>query len=216
MRDALVFAVGVAISPVAIVASILLLTCPKALANGSCFVLGWTAGVASATVSLVLLVNAVGLTDADPAWIGFMELALGSAFLAMAAAVWRRRQRRPAAGSSWLDAVDTFGTARSAGLGIVLSGANPKVIALSLGAALSLARVDASGVLTAETVVAFSLIGALGAAAPIALYAVAPERSATSLAGLRRWLTRHETSAVVILGLVVGMLFVLDGVTGLQ
>lgn len=94
MHDALVYAVGVAISPVAIVASILLLTCPRALANGSCFVLGWTLGVASATALLVLLVNVAGLTDEHTSWIGTTELVLGGVFLVAAAAVWRRSSAR--------------------------------------------------------------------------------------------------------------------------
>ena len=43
MREALPYAVGVAISPIPIAAILLLLTCRRAARKGSSFLLGWTA-----------------------------------------------------------------------------------------------------------------------------------------------------------------------------
>ena len=75
---------------------------------------------------------------------------------------------------------------RSAGLGVVLSSANPKVIALALGAALALGESGANVLVTAEAVIAFVAIGATGVAVPLAVYLAArADRGSHSLTILR-------------------------------
>lgn len=215
MREALVYAIGIAISPIAIVATLLLLTCRRAVANTVSFLVGWTVGVAAVISLFVVLVNGVGVSDSDPLWIALTELVIGAGFLLAVGAVWRHRHERRADSRPWVAAVDSFTTARSAGLGVVLSGANPKVVALSLGAALSLAQTNASAAVTAETLVLYCAIGAAGVLVPLSLYLTVPRRASSLLAGFRVWLARHETGILVILGLVIGAAFLTDGLEGL-
>ena len=117
--------------------------------------------------------------------------------------------------ASWIDAVDNLTASRSGGLGLVLSGANPKIAALSLGAALSLAETDAGATGTAMTAALFTAIGAVGVAAPLAIHLAAPTRTEPVLLRLRAWLGTHETAVLVVLGLVVGGLFLREGVAAL-
>ena len=216
MREALVYAVGIAVSPVAIAAVLLLLSCRHAVRNAVSFLLGWTVGVAAATVVLVALVNQTGITDSNPEWIAISELTIGAGFLLAALAVlWRRRHSRDELSPPWVDAVDRFTTARSTGLGLVLSGANPKVVALSLGAALSLSQAHAGTALTATTVLLFAAIGTAGASVPLALYLAAPVRAELVLARMRAWLGRRETIVLVMTGVLVSVLFTADGLRGI-
>jgi hypothetical protein len=86
------------------------------------------------------------------------------------------------------------------------------VVALALGAALALAETKASVAATAQAVVLFTAIGVVGVALPLALRALFPRRTALFLARLRAWLGKHETAILVPLGLVIGAVFLQDGV----
>ena len=84
-------------------------------------------------------------------------LALGLLFLAMALKQWRGR---PKAGETaemprWMSAVDHFTPAKSFGLGVVLSGLNPKNLALTVAAAASIAQAGLDGVESFEVAIVF-------------------------------------------------------------
>ena len=215
MREALVYALGVAVSPAPIASIIVILTSPRALANGASFLAGWALGVASVITLLVVLVDEAGIGDSDRSWIAVPELVLGTAFVGVALLVWIRRRRRREHAVPWLDAVDDLSRARSAGLGFLLAAANPKVIALALGSALSLAEEDASAGSQLQTIVLFAAIGVVGVALPLALYLLFPDRAHSLLARLRAWLGRHEATILIALGLVLGAVFLQDGLSSL-
>ena len=215
MREALVYAVAVAVSPVPIGAILLLLTCPERAAKGLSFLAGWVVGVGTLAVLFVVLVDELGLSDADPLWIAIPEIVLGITFLLIAAALWIRRDRSRETGVPWIDAIDHLTATRSGGLGIVLSGANPKIAALALGAALSLADASAGTTTTAVSSALFIVIGAAGVAAPLAVHLAAPARTASALLRFRVWLGGRETLVLVVFGLVVGGLFLREGVAAL-
>jgi len=215
MEEALVYAVAVAFSPVPIAASALVLTGSRAVANGTSLAVGWTVGLGLTVVTVVLLVGSVGIGDSDPAWIAVLELVVGAAFVAAALLIVVRRDRSRRQRTSWLDAVDGVGPLGAAGMGAVLACANPKVLALSLGAALALSESNAGTGTTAGTIVLFAAVGAVGVVLLPALYAAFPERAGASLTSIRGWLVRHEATVLAILGLAIGSIFMRDALTSL-
>jgi Sap, sulfolipid-1-addressing protein len=114
-----------------------------------------------------------------------------------------------------LDQVNRFTSRRSATLGTVLSCANPKVMALSLGAALSVARVRADGLLTLSQVALFVAIGAAGVLAPIAAYLALPSHGAATLATLRGRLAKHERAVLTVFAMAIGAVFIHNGIDSL-
>ena len=73
-------AVGVALSPVPIIAVILMLVTPRARANGPAFVVGWLAGLA---VVGVIVLSVAGPSDASedgaPAtWVSILKIVLAA------------------------------------------------------------------------------------------------------------------------------------------
>ena len=214
MSEALPYSLGIALSPVPIGASVLLLSCRDGLAKGASFALGWVAGLAAVAVVMKLLVDWADLSSSDQLWISAPELLLGIAFLTVSVAIWVWRDRRRSS-PAWLDAVEHFTRIRSAGAGIVLSALNPKVAALTLGAILALAQVDAGNSETLWTLVLFVAIGTLGVAIPVLLARATPNRTTAVLTRLHPWLERHDAAVLIVLGLVVGVIFVVDGLRGL-
>ena len=71
MRESLVYAIGVAVSPAPIALVTVILTSLGVLVNGVFFVAGWGLGVAFAITLLVVLVdqaNAVAASTPSPGW----------------------------------------------------------------------------------------------------------------------------------------------------
>src|SRR6185503_19641579 len=88
-------AVGVAISPLPIVAVVLMLVTPRGRVNGPAFVLGWMLGLA--VVGAIVLSAASGASASDdggPAtWVSVLELVLGLAVLLLGVRQFRGRPR---------------------------------------------------------------------------------------------------------------------------
>jgi threonine/homoserine/homoserine lactone efflux protein len=214
VSQALPYSLGIALSPVPIGASVVFLSCRDGLAKGTWFALGWTAGLAAIALVLGLVVGLADLSTSGELWIAAPELVLGVGFLAVSAGIWlgfgRGRSTPP-----WLEAVEGLTRVRSAAVGVVASAANPKVAALTLGAVFALAQVDAGTSETFWTLVLFVAIGTIGVAIPVVFARAAPVGTHAVLARLRPWLERHDAAVLIVLGLVVGTIFVLDGLRAL-
>jgi hypothetical protein len=209
VEHALVYALGVAVSPVAIATVLVMLSSPRGSANAVSFAAGWTVGIAVCAVGLTVVVDLLDVTDSRPVWLGVLNATVGAAFLGAAATIWLLR--RPPDAPPWLDAVDGFTPVRSASLGAFLSTVNPKVFALSLGAALALGQAQVSLLKSMATVALFTVIGAAGVVVPTAAYVTLPGHGAERLAAFRRWLGHHERTVLIVLALAIGGLFLRDG-----
>src|SRR4051812_38810519 len=108
------FAVGVALSPLPIVAVVLMLATPRARSNGPAFVLGWIAGLSVlGTIVLLASSGADASEDGAPAtWVSVLKLVLGLLSLLVAVRQWRGRH---AGGGlpKWLQALDTAGPGKA-------------------------------------------------------------------------------------------------------
>ena len=108
--DILGLAAGVAVSPLPIVAMILVLATPRGRANGLLFWVGWLAGLAILGAVVLALAGPAGASEGgEPAaWTGWLKLLLGVLALLLAARQWRGR---PAPGAEpemprWMASID--------------------------------------------------------------------------------------------------------------
>jgi hypothetical protein len=89
--DFLPAAVGVAISPLPIVAVVLMLAAARGRATGPAFLVGWLVGVAG--VGVVVLVLASGADASDhgeqAVWVDWLKLVVGLLLLAVSIRQWR-------------------------------------------------------------------------------------------------------------------------------
>lgn len=215
--DLLPAAVGVAISPVPIIAVTLMLGTPRAKSNGPAFALGWVAALV--VVSVVVLVVAGGADDPDSATatgVDWFQVALGALFLVMAAGQWRTRPRRGEEPEMprWMAMVDTFTGGRSLGLGALLAGPNPKNLALTAASAASIAQAGLSGGDSAIAVAVFVVIASTTVVGPVLLYVVATEAAAPRLASLKELMSDHNAVIMMVVLLVLGAKLVGQGLAG--
>jgi threonine/homoserine/homoserine lactone efflux protein len=212
-------AVGVAISPVPIIAVVLMLATPRARANGLAFVLGWIAGLAVVgTIVLLVSSGASASENGQPAtWVSVLELVLGALLLMVAVRQWRGSPRagEHAELPKWMRAIDQFKPGKALGFGVILSAVNPKNLLLTVGAAAAIAQTGASTGAQAVALAVFVIIGTLGVGAPVGLYFALGERSRRALDELRSWMAAHNAAIMAVLMLVIGAKLLGDGLSGL-
>ena len=211
--------IGVAVSPVAIVAAILLLLAPRGRVAGVAYVAGWILGLVVVVSLVVLVEGALGIGSADgPGRIAaLILLAAGVVLLVLA---WRKWQGRPAPGEDeptpdWMRAFDSVTPARALGLGFLLSGLKPKNLALTLAAATAIAE---AGLTTPESVAAVAVYVGLGTATVAAPLAAAVALGDRAVPVLGRWkdrLVASNATIMAVLFLVFGAILVGKGLAGL-
>ena len=210
--------VGVALSPVPIIAVVLMLGTPRARANGPLFLLGWVLGLS--VVGTLALLAASGGDASDngkPAtWVGWVKLALG-VLLLLAARQWRTRPRAGEAAElpKWMRTIDWFTAGRSLAMGVALSGINPKNLLLTVGAAATVAQVGAGTGAEVVAMAVFVVVATLGPGIPVAIYFAMGERAAKLLDELKAWMGLHNAAIMTVLLLVIGAKLIGDGVSGL-
>ncbi|MCD2194748.1 GAP family protein [Actinomycetospora endophytica] len=209
-------AVGVSLSPIPIVAVVLMLATPRGRPNGIAFVVGWIVGLA-AVGTIVLLVSGgagAGGSGGPPVWVGVVKLVLGVGLLGLTVVEWRRRPRgEDAALPAWMSTLDTVTPIRSAGLGAGLAAVNPKNLLITVGAASAVAQSGTSVGGEAVAFAVFVVLATVGPAFPLVVAVVLGDRSRSLLDGLRGWLAAHNTAIMCVLLAVIGLKLIGDGIT---
>jgi len=217
--DFLPVALGVAISPVPIIAVILMLLAPHAKAASVAFLVGWVLGITIVVGLVVLLMGPVdGSDSSDPAtWTSVLKLVLGAALVLLGGKEWRSRPRgdETAKLPKWMSAIDSVTPVKALGLGALLSGANPKNLALCLSAGLTIGSAGLSGGDEVVAVAVFVVIASSTVAVPVLGYLVAQRRLAQPLDELKEWLTANNAAVMSVLLLVIGVTIVGKGLAGL-
>src|SRR5215510_5555384 len=137
-------AVGVALSPLPIVAVVLMLVSARGRANGPAFVVGWLIGLALVGAIVLSIASAVGATDhgKPAAWVSALKLALGVLLLLLGLRQWqgRRQEGDEVPTPKWMGALETFTPVKAFGAGGLLSGVNPKNLFLVIAGASTIAQ----------------------------------------------------------------------------
>jgi threonine/homoserine/homoserine lactone efflux protein len=213
------FAVGVAVSPVPIIAVVLMLTTDRGRVNGPAFVLGWIAGLALAGTAILLLAGQAGASDGgEPAtWVGVLKVLLGLGLLALAVKQWRGRPADSEAAElpNWMQKIDGFAPGRALALAVALAAINPKNLLLTVGAATTIAHAGLEAGEQAVALSVFILVASLGIGAPVAIYFALGEKSASLLGGLKDWMAHNNAAIMTVLLLVLGAKLLGDGITAL-
>ena len=210
--DVLPFAVVVMVSPINIVAAILLLFSKRPLLNASCYLVGFVVGLTLVIGGLTVLANAIGLVSGSDRSRGasVFLLALGAALIIVAVRKFHRRPGpdEPASLPEWMDGIAGFSARRSFAIGAAIGAGNPKNIAVALGTSVA---VSSAGLTTAQQVVVlvvYIFLACLGVAAPIVTMLVLGDRAGAVLVGWKAWLTRNNSTMMAVIYLFFGIFLI--------
>jgi threonine/homoserine/homoserine lactone efflux protein len=202
--------VGVALSPMPIVAVILMLFTPRARTNSTAFAAGWVAGILVVLGIVLLAADPAGVSDADnePSTVGaILHLTLGAGLLLLAAKQWAGRPQRGTEPEppKWMQSIDGFTPVMAFGFGAFMSGVNPKNLIFNIAAGSSIAQANlavgsAIGVMLVYTVIAsVSIVG-------VVVWALVSGKGAEArLNDMKAWLVAHNAIVMVVLLGILGV-----------
>lgn len=209
-------ALGIAISPVPIIAAVLMLLSPKARITSVGFLIGWILGIVVATSVFVLLSQVLPEeTDSGSKPIlGTIQLLLGAGMLFLALKQWRGR---PGPGEEphmpkWMQTIDHISFGGAFGLAALLAAINPKNLLLAASAGTT---IGGSGLDTGEVIlviVIFTVLAASTVLIPVIGYLAASQKLAGPLDSLRVWLSRENAVIMTIVLLVLGVVVIGKGI----
>ncbi|MGH2601680.1 MAG: GAP family protein, partial [Dehalococcoidia bacterium] len=114
----------------------------------------------------------------------------------------------------WMQAIDAVTPVKALGLGALLSGINPKNLALVVGASVVIAQAGLSTGDTAITFAIFVIIASLSIAVPVIYYLVGGEGAKKTMDGWKAWLLHNNAAVMAVLLLVFGVSLVGQGIGG--
>jgi hypothetical protein len=213
--EVLTWAVGVAISPVPIIAVILMLFSSRAKVNGPAFLAGWILSLAALSTVVYVLAhdgNVATSTTADDS-VSWGKIVLGALLVMLALRNWRKRPRpgEQAPMPKWMAGIDQLAPGKAFGLAVMLAAVNPKNLLLTLGSATGLAQLDLS---TSEAIVStavFVVVASLSIAVPVAYAVFGGEKAQHTLDSAKAWLTEHNAAVMAVLFLVFGVDLIAKG-----
>jgi threonine/homoserine/homoserine lactone efflux protein len=214
MGEILPLAVGIAISPIPIIAAILMLLSPRAKSTSVGFLIGWLAGIVVAVVLFSLLSSIIPRDTEGPSPIaGAIKIILGVLLLFLAINQWRARPApdEQARMPKWMSAIDSMTAGKALGLGFLLSAVNPKnlLMAISVGVIVGGAGLAVGQI--AVVIIIFVLLAASTVLIPVVGYLIASARLASPLDKLREWLVDNNAVITAVLLLVIGVSMIGEG-----
>ncbi|PYE17488.1 Sap-like sulfolipid-1-addressing protein [Williamsia limnetica] len=212
--DLLPLAVGVAVSPIPIIAAILMLLSKRAGTTSVGFAIGWLAGIVVATTIFVALAGTISSSDGPSTTSSLIKIVLGVLLLAVGVRQWRGRTGEHAT-PKWMTAIDDLTAAKGFGLAFALAAINPKNLLMCVAAGVTIGGASLSVGQQVGAVAVFTVIAASTVAIPVIGYLVAAQRLRAPLDALKQWLQTNNATVMAVLILVIGIVLIGKGIGGL-
>ncbi len=216
--DILPSAVGVALSPIPIIAVILMLGTPRARTDGPAFAAGWIAGMVAVAVVVLVLTSSADTSSTASDGVNWVKVAIGILFFVLAAKQWKAR---PAKGEvaempGWMKAIDQVEPGKAFVLGAALSGLNPKNLALTLAATATISQAGLSTADTALAVLVFVVIASVTVVGSVVFYLVAEDKAKAPLAEIKEFMSEHNAVIMMVILVILGAKLLGQGFGGLS
>lgn len=216
--DMLPLAVAVAISPLPLIALMLILFSHHARSNGPAYLLGWLVGLIAAVAILLALVNALNLAPGGgPTTLrSLLQLLVGVLLVYLGIRQWRKvtKPGHQSDNPRWMTSIDSFTPVKAFVLAVLLSSVGN--IALIVAAALAIYRSQLNIGQEVTVSAIFIVIGSLLVATVVTYHFVARERAAQMLDSWKVWLLANNGTLTAVLLVIVGMLLVGKGIGSLN
>jgi hypothetical protein len=208
-------AIGIAVSPMPIIAAILMLLSKRAGSTSIGFLIGWILGIIVATVIFTVLAGSLQTGGAPSSSSSWIKIVLGLLLFSVGARQWRKR-KGPHDPPKWMAAIDEFNFVKALGLAFLLSAINPKNLIMAAGAGVIIGSAGLSVGSEIGAIAVFTVIAGSTVAVPVIAYLVAAEKMRGPLDRLKVWLQTNNSAVMGMLILVIGAVLLGKGISGLS
>lgn len=213
MLELLPVAIAAALTPTAVLAVILILFSHKPRGNGLAFLAGWYLGLLILSWMIVAFLARLGffssLLGGYALSTGLLVL-LGLLLLLVAFQQWRSRPRAgtPVAEPVWFARLNTLRPGHSFGIGAALASLTPKMILLTLAAAVIIGRASPAAQTSLAADFFYATLGSIPIAIPVALYLSRGEHARATFTRWKDWLMRNNSALMAAVSLLMGLALV--------
>ncbi|GAB3120668.1 GAP family protein [Glaciibacter psychrotolerans] len=215
--ELLPLALGIAISPIPIIAAILMLLSLKAQGTSVGFLLGWVVGVVLVVVVFTALSSVIPQSPAGQSQpiVGIIKLVLGLGLLVLAVGQWRGRPKEGVKPTlpAWMSAIDSMTAFRGFVIGFLLAGLNPKNLLIGASAGIALGSDSQSIGSDAIATVIYALIAASTVGIPVIGNLFAAQQMRVPLQKLHIWLLNNNATVMATLLLIIGVVVIAKGIS---
>lgn len=213
--EILPLALGIAISPIPIIAVIIMLFSARAKSNSIAFAATWSLTIALVGAGIIMFASGQEMItgnegDGGLEWI---KIVLGILLLLMAANSFKSRPKKGEKSEmpTWLAKIEEFTPVKSGGLAVLLSVINPKNLPLIIAGALAIAE---SGQINSTTWInlgVFVIMASFTVIAPVMYYFIAGKKAEKTLTTWKEWLSQNNAMVMFWLLLIVGAILLAEG-----
>ncbi len=212
--DMLPMALGVAVSPIPIIAVIIMLFSARAKSNSIAFATAWFLTIALVGAGIIIVSAGQEMVSSDESggtqWI---KVILGVLLLLMAVKNFRSRPKKGEDSEmpQWLVKIDALTPVKAGGLAVLLAGVNPKNLALIIVGALIIAE---SGQIDSTTWInlgVFVFVASFTVVVPVVYYLIAGKKAEKILTTWKEWLSRNNAMVMFWLLLIIGVVLITKG-----
>ncbi|GHD42239.1 GAP family protein [Mycetocola manganoxydans] len=215
--DILTSALGIALSPIPLLAVITLLLAPRGNAAALGFLGGWLLGVILPVLVITILAGLLPESSGNASRPvgGTLLLVLGGLLLYLAAGEWRLRPQpgRAPVLPRWVAALDTMTVPQGLALGFGLAALAPKNLSLAIGAGLTIGGATFEFREVMLVLLVFVLIAASSMLVVVVGGMAAVDAWRRPLIELRDWMGRNSATVLAVLYLVLGVSLIGAGIS---
>ena len=167
-------------------------------------------GVALVAVLVSLLTEVITLESGSSLVSASLKIALGVALLGFAVVRWLRRPKttEDVPLPMWMASVEGMSPTGAAGLGFLLPVANPKELALTIAAGLTIGGAGLPRAATISLALCYTVIACLTVIVPIAAFVVDRDRVVGPLGRARSWLVQNNDTIMSVVFVVIGSMLI--------
>ncbi len=224
--DTLPLAIGLALSPFAIVTGVVLLLGSLGRVKTAMFGLGWFAAILTiAAIAFWVVEAAEEVSDEyTSGGVDIVQLGFAALFLVLAGVSWTNRPKggdaasdgagtadSEPAKSKLLDRLDGLSVPGALGVGLAQGFIVIKNIPLALGAGARFGEAGLHGSEAIAALILFAFIASLGVVVPLVVALIGGPRLGVRLRSLRTWLEANMSSITIVVLLVLGGYFLGQG-----
>ncbi len=215
--EVLPFAVGIAISPLAIIGLVLILFSDRARINGMVFAVGWVVALVATAVIVLVVSRSFDIrssgSSSGRAW---LHIGLGVLFLLLAARQIRRIESDDASSEGlpkWMLRIEDTKPLAALALGFALAALNPKNLILAIGASVQVAHASLTTAADIVSIAVFIVVSSVTIFIPVVWVLVGRDSASHVLGVVKSWFVEHNNAVMIVLFLVLGVLFVGKGIS---
>lgn len=219
ISDILQAAFGVALSPVPIIAVILMLFTARAKSTSLAFLIGWVSGLLIAGGIFLVLADVSGISGGQtPSPILFwLKLVLGLYLLFRAYSKWKNRSKKGEVTETpkWMEGIESLSPGKALGLAVIFTAGNPKNLIFTVAATSSILEAGFVGAQAWLWLLLFVFLGSLSVGIPVFYYFFAGDSAEKTLTAWKDWLSANNDTLMMLLVLYFAIKLIGDGLGGL-